>query len=215
MNQVFEGKLTSQRVLVFCVGLLFLGFGIDMNTKTMLGLSPINSVPYNVHTLFDIPLWMCVYGFYALCVLLQWALLREKFHPVQFLQLLTSLVNSFVIQFFDDRLPFFSSPFARFAALAVAVVSTAIGISLTAGMKLVPNPGEGAASAMAIAMRRDLGFAKNTLDLGCVCLSVVFTLVAAGRVMNIGVGTVVSMLLTGRVVKLFSKPTAALYRRVS
>ena len=33
------------RLLIFCVGLVFLSLGIDLNTKTQLGISPINSVP--------------------------------------------------------------------------------------------------------------------------------------------------------------------------
>ena len=39
------------RLLIFCVGLVFLSLGIDLNTKTQLGISPINSVPFNVHQL--------------------------------------------------------------------------------------------------------------------------------------------------------------------
>ena len=37
------------RLLIFCMGLVFLSLGIDLNTKTQLDISPINSVPFNVH----------------------------------------------------------------------------------------------------------------------------------------------------------------------
>lgn len=33
-----------------------LSLGIDLNTKTQLGISPINSVPFNVHQLTGLPL---------------------------------------------------------------------------------------------------------------------------------------------------------------
>ena len=59
------------RLLIFCVGLVFLSLGIDLNTKTQLGISPINSVPFNVHQLTGIPLWICVYTLYLLFVLMQ------------------------------------------------------------------------------------------------------------------------------------------------
>lgn len=75
------------RLLIFGVGLVFLSLGIDLNTKTQLGISPINSVPFNVHQLAGIPLWICVYTLYLLFVLMQRLLLRKDFHPVQCFQL--------------------------------------------------------------------------------------------------------------------------------
>ena len=82
-------------------------------------------------------------------------------------------------------------------------------------MKLIPNPGEGAAGAIGIALKKDFGYGKNVLDLGCVALSIAITRVPSGRISNIGIGTVLSMLVTGRIVKLFSAPTGKLYEKVS
>ena len=55
-----------------------------------------------------------------------------------------------------------------------------------------------------IALKKDFGYGKNVLDLGCVALSIAITLIFSGRISNIGIGTVLSMLVTGRIVKLFS-----------
>ena len=203
------------RLLIFCAGLVVLSLGIDLNTKTQLGISPINSVPFNVHKMTGLPLWVCVYAFYLLLILLQWLLLQKDFHPVQFLQIATSFVNSILIQFFDDRIPLLTTPVSQYLVLVLAIVLTAIGSAVTAGMHLIPNPGEGAASAIGTALKKDFGLGKNVLDLGCVALSVAITLLFAHRIMNIGVGTVLSMLVTGRIVKLFSGPTAKLYEKVS
>ena len=193
------------RLLIFCAGLVVLS----------LGISPINSVPFNVHKLTGLPLWVCVYALYLLFILMQWLLLRKDFHPVQFLQIATSFVCSILIQFFDDRLPLLTTPVSQYLVLVLAVVLTAIGSALTAGMHLTPNPGEGAAVAIGAALKKDFALGKNVLDLGCVVASVAITLIFAGKIMNIGVGTLVSMLFTGRVVKLFSGPTAKLYEKVS
>ena len=106
-------------------------------------------------------------------------------------------------------------PARRYLVLVLAVVLTAIGSAVTAGMHLTPNPGEGAAVAIGAALKKDFALGKNVLDLGCVVLSVAITLIFAGKIMNIGIGTLVSMLFTGRVVKLFSGPTAKLYEKVS
>ena len=215
MNPRTKTKRFIFRLLIFCAGLIVLSLGIDLNTKTQLGISPINSVPFNVHKMTGLPLWVCVYAFYLLLILLQWLLLQKDFHPVQFLQIATSFVNSILIQFFDDRIPLLTKPVSQYLVLVLAIVLTAVGISLTAGMKLIPNPGEGAASAIGTALKKDFGLGKNVLDLGCVALSVSLTLLFAHRIMNIGIGTVLSMLVTGRIVKLFSGPTAKLYEKVS
>lgn len=203
------------RLLIFCAGLVVLSLGIDLNTKTQLGISPINSVPFNVHKLTGLPLWVCIYALYLLFILMQWLLLKKDFHPVQFLQIGTSFVCSILIQFFDDRLPLLTTPVSQYLVLVLAVVLTAIGSALTAGMHLTPNPGEGAAVAIGKAMKKDFALGKNVLDLGCVVASVAITLIFAGKIMNIGIGTLVSMLFTGRVVKLFAGPTAKLYEKVS
>lgn len=215
MEQHTKTKRWILRLAIFFVGLAVLSLGIDLNTKTQLGISPINSVPFNVHQLTGLPLWVCVYAFYLIFILMQLVLLRRDFHPVQFLQLGTSFINSILIQFFDDRIPLMTTPVSQYLVLALAIVLTALGISMTAGMRLIPNPGEGAAGAISVALRKDFGFGKNVLDLGCVVLSVIITLVFCRRIVNIGIGTVLSMLLTGRVVKLFSGATARVYERVS
>ena len=71
------------------------------------------------------------------------------------------------------------------------------------------------AGAIGIALKKDFGYGKNVLDLGCVALSIAITLIFSGRISNIGIGTVLSMLVTGRIVKLFSAPTGKLYEKVS
>ena len=172
-------------------------------------------MPFNVHQLTGIPLWMCVYALYLLFILMQRLLLRKDFHPVQCFQLATSFVCSILIQFFDDHIPLLTKPVSQYLVLVLAIVLTAVGISLTAGMKLIPNPGEGAAGAIGIALKKDFGYGKNVLDLGCVALSIAITLIFSGRISNIGIGTVLSMLVTGRIVKLFSAPTGKLYEKVS
>lgn len=195
------------RVMVFTVGLMILALGIDLNTKTLLGISPINSVPYNVSALSGIPLGVCVYMNNVFFLFLQWLLLRRNFHPVQLLQLLTSLVNSMFVQIFDDHIPVMTGIWSRMGMLLLAIVITAVGICLTAGMELIPNPGEGAAGAVGVFLDKDFGFGKNILDISCVIASIMITLLFSHSIQNIGVGTLLSMILTGRCVKLFFRWT--------
>ena len=69
-------------------------------------------------------------------------------------------------------------------------------------MKLVPNPGDGIVAAVAERLGRDQGFAKNVFDVGCVAVTCVLGLLAAGRIVGIGVGTIAAMIGVGRSIAL-------------
>ena len=56
MERREKTKRFTLRLLIFFAGLVVLSLGIDLNTKTQLGISPINSVPFNVHQLTGLPL---------------------------------------------------------------------------------------------------------------------------------------------------------------
>lgn len=56
MERRGKAKRFTLRLLIFFAGLVVLSLGIDLNTKTQLGISPINSVPFNVHQLTGLPL---------------------------------------------------------------------------------------------------------------------------------------------------------------
>lgn len=58
-------ELKYKRIGNYLLGLLILGCGIYLNTKTQLGVSPIISVAYNIAYLTHIPIG--VMTFYLLC----------------------------------------------------------------------------------------------------------------------------------------------------
>ena len=131
-------ELNYKRIGIYLLGLLILGCGIDLNTKTQLGVSPIISVAYNIAYLTHIPIGVMTFIYYVLLVIIQWILLGKKFDYFQFLQIPASLVTSFFIQLFDGVIPVASRFPARIVMLILAIAITGIGASLTVGMKIVP-----------------------------------------------------------------------------
>ena len=81
------------------------------------------------------------------------------------------------------------------ALLAAAMLLTGIGAAVTVNMRLVPNPGDGIVAAVAERLGRDQGFAKNCFDLVCVALTVILSLVMLGKVVAVGLGTVLAMVV--------------------
>ena len=95
------------------------------------------------------------------------------------------------------------------AVLALAIVLTGVGVALTVNMRLVPNPGDGIVQAVAQRMGRDQGFAKNVFDLGCVAATVCLGLLLTGRIVGLGLGTLLAMVGVGRVIALVNHWTKA------
>ena len=204
--RTFLHAFTPKKRAVYLVGLCFLACGITMNTKTQLGVSPVISVAYGISALLGISFSVMTFVYYAFLILVQLLLLGKAFEHIQWLQIVTSFLTSALISVFDALLPTAQGIPFRVGFLLLAIVLTGIGIILTVGAEFVPNPADGTARAIAVRTGRSLGFSKNLLDLVSILLAAVLSIVFLRRIVGVGAGTVVTMLLTGRVVALLQKP---------
>ncbi len=204
--RAFLHSFTPRRRVIYLLGTLILGCGIAMNTKTQLGIAPILSVAWNLSELIGIPFSLMSFFYYCFLILLQLLLLGREFEQVQWLQLLASFFTSFFIGLFGRVLPPAVSPAGKAAMLLGAILLTGTGIILTVGARFVPNPGDGMAAAIARRTGKSLGLSKNILDISSFLLAAALGFLFRGRLMGVGAGTVVTMLLTGRVVALLQKP---------
>ena len=118
-------------------------------------------------------------------------------------------VMGFVLLVVAVLLDVLSVAAAILAVLALAIVLTGVGVALTVNMRLVPNPGDGIVQAVAQRLGRDQGFAKNVFDLGCVAATVCLGLLLTGRIVGIGLGTLLAMVGVGRVIALVNHWTKA------
>lgn len=207
--------LCSRQFGIYLAGLAIMALGITLNTKTSLGVSPIISIPYSLSTLSHINLGLMTFLFYSILVFIQFLLLGKKFNPFQWLQIPLSLITSLFINIFDLLLPSAQNLILKFVLLVFAVTLTGIGASLTVGMKLLPNPADGLANVLGIKLNKELGFGKNLFDFSCLFLSVCIGLLSVRHLIGIGIGTILSMLFTGRVVALCQKKVNALYISVT
>ena len=203
--RAFLRAFTPRRRVVYLIGLCFLAFGITMNTKSGLGMSPVISVAYIIAELLHIPIGVMTFFYYSFMILLQLLLLGKAFEHIQWLQIAASFLISFLIGLCDKVLPTAAGIPGRAAFLLLAIVLTGIGIILTVGAEFVPNPPDGAARAIAIRTGKSLGFSKNLLDYVCILMTLALGRLFRGQILCVGVGTVVTMLLTGRVVALLQK----------
>lgn len=223
------------RVIFYAAGLLILALGIILNTKAGLGVSPIISVAYSISQIRDWNFGNTTLGLYTVFVVLEMfmhtiknmydrrhgdaALAQATKHSLKFillmdfLQIPLSIVFTRFMNLFVDFIPDFSPKGAntplhfglQIAVLAAALVCTGIGAAMSLNMRIVPNPGDGIVQAIADCIHQSVGNTKNGFDLCNVAFTCCIGLICRGKLIGIGVGTILSMICVGRVIAIFNR----------
>lgn len=203
------------RHITYVVGTVILAFGIELNTKTQLGVSAIVSVPYSISQISGITLGVTLMTFYVFCVVMQAVILKKDFKMHQWFQIVVSLITSYAVDIFDKYLPVVESGMpVKLAVLAVAIFCTGLGAAITVGMNIIPNPADGFADVVGKVLKKDFGFGKNALDFMCLAVSVAIGLIFAGKLVGIHIGTVCAMIFTGRVIAVCENPVKVWYKKI-
>lgn len=194
------------RILMYIIGLGILSLGVVLNTKTGLGVSALNSVAYVLSDITELSLGTFTMIVYLVYIIAQIVLLRKEFKFSILLQLPCTLLFGKYTDFFNQLIQIEpDSIFLRLLLLTGAITFTALGVVLTVNMKIVPNAPDGLVEVLAMKTRKDFGYVKNLFDLSSVCVSVTVALVVKGQIIGIGVGTIASALLIGRLIALFNR----------
>ena len=197
------------RVFFYVLGLLVLALGITLNTKTNMGVSPLISVAFCVASLLgenvgDVTLiWYIV--FVAVEIICHIGLKRYGTIPADILQIPLSIVFTRFMNLFSDVIPDMTgSVVTRAIFLVIAIVLTGVGIGLTLNVRLIPNPGDGIVQALSDCCGRKVSTVKNLLDAFCVIITVVISMAFAGKLIGIGVGTILAVIFVGRTVAVYN-----------
>lgn len=222
------------RIIIYLLGLLVLALGISLNAKAGLGVSPIISVAYSISLIGGLNFGNTTLGLYVFFVFLEVVIhfaksrkdagmtgylpegqkrRNERFlFLMDLLQIPLSIVFTRFLNVFNAILPDYSTvgePGAvrlamQSGALFIGIVCTGIGAAMSLGMRMIPNPGDGIVQAVADYTKKEVGFAKNCVDIINVAVSVGIGFVFAGRLTGVGVGTIVAVVGVGRVIAVFN-----------
>lgn len=151
--------------------------------------------------------------YYVFLIAIQFLLLRKNFQRVQLLQIFASFLTSFFIQGFDYLLPVPQSLLTRLIWLVTGIVLTGLGASITVNMKLIPNPADALADTIGFVLNKSFGFGKNVLDFTCTFLALALSFSFGQGMLGVGIGTIIAMIFTGRVVALCNPFSEKLYNR--
>lgn len=193
------------RVLFYIGGMLLLALGITLNTRTNLGVSPIISVAFCVSKIVHADvgdmtlLWYTT--FVVIEILCHVGMKRYRAIGPDVLQIPLSIVFTRFMNLFSGLIPDMTGNLvSRVLWLIFAIILTGMGIVFTLNMRLIPNPGDGIVQALADCSGRKVSLVKNMLDATCVLLTILIGYFSSGKLIGIGIGTVLAVIFVGRVV---------------
>jgi uncharacterized membrane protein YczE len=194
------------RTLFYLAGLLILALGITLNTKTGLGVSPIISVPFTVSTIWQLDFGNMTFVMYGILILIQIAIKKKNTKLNDLLQIVLSVIFTRFLNLFNDIIKLHNSSFLMNLFLLLgAVVLTGVGAAMSVNARIIANPGDGIVQTIADAWKKDMGLVKNILDFTCITTALTIGLVSRGKLVGVGIGTMIAVLGVGRVIWLYNK----------
>lgn len=215
----------------YVIGLLVMALGITLNTKSGLGVSPIISVSYSISDIWNFNFGNATFILYGVFIIIE--MLVHLFHHkkvaaseenptsrlklvllLDLLQFPLSLVFTRFMNLFAAAIPDFQLTYpdsfigsfgGRLIVLIIAIIFTGIGAAMSLDMRLIPNPADGLVQAIADFCGKAMGLIKNCFDGANIIITAVISLVFAGHLIGIGLGTILTVVGVGRVIALFNR----------
>ena len=204
------------RVLIYCLGLLSLAFGVAFSVNSNLGVSPVNSLPYVISRILNVQMGTCVTAVFCFYILLQILILGRKFHPVNLLQILFSTIFGYFVDFAKMVLGDFAIPtyFGQLTMLAISIPLIALGIVLYMDAQLVPMPMEGLSSCLAEKFGVSFPNMKTIIDCLVVGIGLILCFAFLGGLDGLREGTIITAVVTGKVIAIFKKPLSPILKKI-
>ena len=190
-----------KRSCQFVAGLFIMSFGVAFSIVSTLGTTPISSIAYSLVLITDINIGITTFVFNAALILLQFLILRSRFHKKRLLQ----LINCIVFSYFNalalavvSQIPFDGSVLMMAVFLILSIFLIAFGIFVYMPANIAPLPGEGCVEAVAIVT----GWRFSTIKIGFDATMVAIALLMcwlwyATPFGAVNIGTVISAFMVG------------------
>ena len=195
------------RYAAFVIGLVINSFGVVFITKGALGTSPISSVPYVLSLRFPaLSFGVTTFLVNVVFVIIEIALLRADFRPFDLLQLVANLLFSACIDLSTGLLSWLDPQTLPLQLLSVVAgcAILAFGLAVEVAPNVLVVPGEGVVRAIAATARARFGTVKNIFDITLVAIAVALSLLFFGGINGLGLGTIISAILVGRLCNVYN-----------
>ena len=130
-----------------------MSFGVAFSIVSTLGTTPISSIAYALALITNLSVGTTTFIFNAALILIQFFILRSRFHKKRLLQLINCVVFSYFIDValnIVSLIPFDGSIPMMALYLVISILLIALGIFIYMPANIAPLPGEGCVEAIAI-----------------------------------------------------------------
>ena len=190
-----------KRILAFVCGLFLMAMGVAFSIVSLLGTTPISSISYSLALITNIDIGITTFLFNASLIVIQFIILRSKFHKKRLLQ----FINCVLFGYFTDValhivsfIPFDASLWMCGLFLVISIFLTAFGIFVYMPANIAPLPGEGCVEAIAITTGWRFSSIKIAFDATMVVLSLVMCGLFYTNILGaVNIGTFISSFFVG------------------
>ena len=178
-----------------------MSLGVAFSITSTLGTTPISSISYALALITGIDIGITTFVFNAALILIQFLILRAKFHKKRLLQLINCVlfgyftdVALYLVSFvpFEHTIPFY------IAYLVISILLIAFGIFVYMPANIAPLPGEGCVEAIAIVTDWRFSTIKIGFDASMVSIALVMCALWYSNVFGaVYLGTIISAFMVG------------------
>lgn len=205
-----------KRYMFLCVALFIMSLGVAFSIKANLGTTPISSVPHVVSLISPLTVGVATIIMHCVFILLQIAILRRRYQPIQLMQLPVALFFGFMTDFsvwMIDGITY-DSYLTQWLLCIIGIVLVAIGVSMEVTANVVTLAGEGLVLAICKVVPIKFGNMKVAFDVMLVVIALVMGFAAKGELLGVREGTIAAAVLVGLLSKQICKPVKKIMDRL-
>ena len=178
-----------------------MSMGVAFSITSTLGTTPVSSISYALALITNIDIGVTTFLFNAALILIQFMILRSRFHKKRLLQLINCILFGYftdVALFLVSFIPFEHTISFYLLYLILSIFLIAFGIFLYMPANIAPLPGEGCVESVAIVT----GWRFSTIKIGFDATTVIIALIMCwlwytNVFAAVYVGTVISAFMVG------------------
>lgn len=192
-----------KRAIWYVIGLNCIALGVVLNIRFDLGVAAFSSVMYAISEIYNISLGTASIICYLIFVGLQ-CVMSKRITLVFILEVPLSIAFGLLTDLYDLIIP--ELPFGlivRFVFFCMTMFLTAAGVYLCVKSKMVLTPTDGIVNTISEVFHLRFSAVKNAFDISMVIISALLCMFNRSPFFGIGIGTVLSALLLGRIIKIY------------
>ena len=190
-----------KRIILFVTGLFIMSLGVAFSIVSGLGTTPISSLSYSLTLITGINIGITTFLFNVSLILIQFLILKSKFHKKRLLQLINCILFGYftdVALYIVSAIPLSHSIFTSVLFLIISILLIAFGIFVYMPANIAPLPGEGCVEALAIVSNIRFSTLKILFDASIVISSLILCgLFYSDIFASVNIGTLISAFLVG------------------